>query len=102
MPLAIPVQRDWHRADPRTYQRAQPHPVQLVDWHLQAGELEPGRRVEAVRVEEVRGGQKRDVQREEGGVRVVRCDGGAEEDGEGREEGGCQGKGQEEGEGCGL
>ena len=53
LPLAIPVQRDWHCASPRADQRAQCHAIHLIQRQLEARSLHPDLDIETVNVEEL-------------------------------------------------
>ena len=53
LPLAIPIQRNWHCASPCADQRAQCHAVYLVQGQLQACSLHPDLDVKTVHVEQL-------------------------------------------------
>jgi hypothetical protein len=61
LPLAIPVQRNWHCASPRADQRAQCHAIHFIQGQLEACRLHPDLDIETVHVEQLRSREEAQV-----------------------------------------
>lgn len=98
LPLTIPVERNGHRAEPRTQQSSYETAVCLVQRCRRTGESRPGARVDSVNVEEWEKRENGDVGGAEEGMRYMRQEGGAEEDQDdvdGRRDKDCEEEGKE-------
>lgn len=80
LPLSIPIQRYRYRPQPRSSTGTKGQAIDLIVRLLQTGETQPCRSVEAVYVEEMRGSQEGEMHGEESRVRLMRDEGGAEEE----------------------
>lgn len=68
LPLAVPVQRDWHGAQPCTQEATQETTVALIEGGLEASQAQPGSRIDAVDHEQREGGENGQVCGGEEGV----------------------------------
>jgi len=76
----IPIQRNRHSPKPSTHARPQRSAPNRVGGPSHAPDLPPGAPVDAVDVDQRRGGKNGHVRCTEDGLEVVRCERGAEED----------------------
>lgn len=81
LPRPIPIQRDGYRAEPRAYQRASRGAKDLVQRRGEGQDLKPVSGRQGAGVEEREEGEEGNVQGQECGVREMRCEWCAEEDG---------------------
>lgn len=86
LPFAVPIQRDRHGTQPSPEKGTQQPAKALVQGSLEAGQGQPGGRIDAVDVEEREQTEQRQVGGAEKGMRDVSEQGGAEEDHDGVEE----------------
>lgn len=101
LPLAVPVQRDRHSAQPRADQSAERGPSCGIEGRRQPGQSAPRRRVHAMCVEERGGREQGDVQGQERRVRDMCRQRGAVQDKQRKEERSKQ-RGKAQGEQSGL
>lgn len=97
LPVTVPVQWNWHRAEPRAQQTSDQTAVCLVQRRSRAGDGRPCAGLDTVDVEEWEEREEGDVGGAQEGVRDV-CEEGSAEENEHDVQGGRDQSGEEDGE----
>lgn len=90
----IPIQRNWHSAEPRPNASPQSTAPDGISGPVDAPDLAPGTPVDAVDVDQRGGGEHGHVRGAQDGLEVMRGEWGAEEDEEDGEGRCCEERGQ--------